>query len=169
MIQTAITLNEWICTNAAKLKERLSLYSSLDEDAFQDAYLTLVTDCEAEEDSMAFEKAFVAAYRKLSGKRISEAYATVHPDDLFFTLLPTQKDEPEEKRDERPSQRLASKIRKHIRATFSTNDVAAFEMKIAGYPCRDITDALGMGTTAVNNATQRIITQTRLQFAAVAL
>lgn len=162
--------NVWICENASALKQKLSLYTTFDEDAFQDAYLTLATAAETEEDHAEYEVAFMKAYRKFSGKNLSETYATAHPDELFFTLIPTEDTDPEDKPEDRtPSRWLISRIRKHIRDTFPKTDVMTFEMKMAGYSCRDISDTIGIGTTAINNATNGIITQTRLQFVAVAL
>lgn len=169
MARKATTFNAWICANAAKLKERLSLYSKIDEDAFQDAYLTLATTFNQKNDTADYENAFLKAYRKFSGKNISETYTTCHPDELFFTLIPAEETVPDEKEEDADkAQRFFHRIRKHIRDTFPTTDVMAFEMKITGYSCRDISDTLGIGTTAINNATERIIAQTRLQFAAVA-
>ncbi len=168
MARIATTFNAWISDNATKLKERLSLYSRIDEDAFQDAYLTLATTCE-KDCATDYENAFLKAYRKLSGKNLSETYTTCHPDELFFTLIPAEETVPEDKPERADTtQRLISRIRKHIRDSFPKTDVSAFEMKITGYSCRDISETLGIGTTAINNATNRIITQTRLQFAAVA-
>lgn len=169
MARKTTTFNAWICENAAKLKERLSLYSNIDEDAFQDAYLTLATTFSPKNDTADYETAFLKAYRKFSGKNISETYTTCHPDELFFTLIPAEETVPDEKEEDADkAQRFFHRIRKHIRDTFPTTDVMAFEMKITGYSCRDISDTLGIGTTAINNATERIIAQTRLQFAAVA-
>lgn len=169
MARKATTFNAWICENAAKLKERLSLYSNIDEDAFQDAYLTLATTFDPKNDAEDYENAFLKAYRKFSGKNISETYTTCHPDELFFTLIPAEEITSEEKpEDADKAQRFIQRIRKHIRDTFPTTDVLAFEMKITGYSCRDISDTLGIGTTTINNATERIIAKTRLQFAAVA-
>lgn len=165
MIRTT-TFNVWICENAAKLRDKLNHHNSIDEDAFQDAYLSLAEIYDTPDSGASFETAFLAAYRKFSGKHISETYATVHPDELFFSLIPAEDTEPE---DTTPSRWLICKIRKYIRKTFSKTDVTAFEMKMTGFSCRDISDTIGIGTTAINNATNRIITQTRLQFAAVAL
>lgn len=169
MTRTAATFNTWISDNAARLREKLSLYNTFDEDAFQDAYLTLATTYDKQTDGKEFERAFISAYRKLSGKHISEQYATCNPDELFFSLIPSEETEPMEQQDEAKDTRgLIGRIRKHIRDTFPKTDVLAFEMKMTGYSCRDITDTIGIGTTAINNATNRIIASTRLQFAAVA-
>lgn len=168
MTRTTASFNAWICENASRLRENLGLYSSLDEDAFQDAYLTLATAYNKADSGAEFEKAFVTEYRKFSRKNIGEAFTTVHPKELFFTLLPAE--DPEDKQEaDAPSRWLISRIRKHIRDTFPKTDVLAFEMKVAGYSCRDITDTIGIGTTAINNAANRIAMQTRLKFASVAL
>ena len=166
----AISFNEWIINNAALLKHRLSLYTALDEDAFQDAYLTLATTEDEQQNEAGYEVAFMKAYRRFSGKNISETYSTCHPDELFFSLLPSDETEPmEEKQDEPTTDRIAAKMQRFIRATFPRRDVRILELRLLGFSCRDITDTFGIGTTAINNTTNRIITQTRLQFAAVAL
>lgn len=164
------TLNAWIAHSAHRLKEKLSLYGRLDEDAFQDAYLTLASAPETEEDSAGYEVAFMKAYRKFTGKHLSETFSTWHPDELFFSLLPSEDAEPMEDAAEEPTtEKIAAKIRQHIRATFPHQDVRILEFRLLGFSCRDITDTFGIGTTAINNTINRIITQTRREFAAVAL
>ncbi len=170
MEKTATTFNTWMSDNAAKLMQRLSLYQPMDEDAFQDAYLTLAEAYATKESCATFEKAFLATYRRFSLKHISDTFKTCHPDELFFTLLPSEETEPMEQRAEpKDNTRLLKKVTRHIRNTFPSRDVIAFEMKLRGFSCRDIEDALGIGTTAINNAAQRITAQTRQKFAAVAL
>ncbi len=165
-----VSFNEWICKNASALKQKLSLYTTFDEDAFQDAYLTLATAAETEEDHAEYEVAFMKAYRKFSGKNLSETFSTWHPDELFFSLLPSEDAEPMEDAPEEPStEKIVAKIQRHIRATFPRRDVRILELRLLGFSCRDITDTFGIGTTAINNTTNRIITQTRREFAAVAL
>lgn len=162
--------NVWICENAAKLRERLNLFNNIDEDAFQDAYLSLAATCDTPDSCAAFEKAFLTAYRKFSGKNHSETFSTWHPDELFFSLLPSEDAEPMEDAPEEPStEKIVAKIQRHIRATFPRGDVRILELRLLGFSCRDITDTFGIGTTAINNTTNRIITQTRREFAAVAL
>lgn len=165
-----VSLNEWVCKNASALKQKLSLYTAFDEDAFQDAYLTLATTAETEDDHAGYEVAFIKAYRKFSGKNLSETFSTWHPDELFFSLLPSEDAEPMEDAPEEPStEKIVAKIQRHIRATFPRRDVRILELRLLGFSYRDITDTFGIGTTAINNTTNRIITQTRREFAAVAL
>ena len=86
MTRATANFNFWIINNASRLRARLSASPSFDEDAFQDAYLTLATECSQQEPICDIERAFLAAYRKHTGKHLSETYDTSHPDDLFFTL-----------------------------------------------------------------------------------
>lgn len=165
-----IDFNEWICKNASALKQKLSLYTTFDEDAFQDAYLTLATAEDAQQNKAGYEVAFMKAYRRSSGKNLSETYATCRPDELFFSLLPSEDAEPmEDAPEESSTEKIVAKIQRHIRATFPRRDVRILELRLLGFSCRDITDTFGIGTTAINNTTNRIITQTRREFAAVAL
>lgn len=164
------SLNEWICKNAATLKNKLCLYRTLDEDAFQDAYLTLATTAETEDDHAGYEVAFMKAYRKLSGKNLSETFSTWHPDELFFALLPSETTEPMEDAPEEPStEKIVAKIQRHIRATFPRRDVRIFELRLIGFSNRDIADVFGIGPAAIKNMTERIITQTRREFAVLTL
>lgn len=164
------TVNTWISDNAAMLRQRLSVYNDLNEDAFQDAYLTLVKEYPAPGSVNILEAAFLKAYRRHSNKSIGEAYTLSHPDELFFTLLPSDETEPmADLETTKDNTSLASRVQHYIRVTFSRKDVMAFELKINGYACRDITDILGIGTTAIKNVTERIISQTRLRFAMAAV
>lgn len=164
------TFNTWISENADTMKQRLSISFPVDEDAFQDAYLSLVSEFPKPESSAIFENAFIKIYRRISSRYSREAFETSHPDEIFFTLLPSDEtapmEQPEERKDRSP---IAKKIQKHIRTAFPQRDVMAFEMRMKGFSFRDIADTLGIGTTAINNATDRIIAQTSLHFAAVAL
>lgn len=163
-------VDKWIELHYVAIRNILMSKGHIDEDAFQDAYLTLATASDPKNDATDYENAFLKAYRRFSGKNISETYTTCHPDELFFTLIPAAEEgDPEEKQEDADKvQRFISRIRKHISDTFPKTEVMALEMKMTGYSCRDISDTLGIGTTAINNATERIITHTRLQFAAVA-
>lgn len=155
--------------NAYGLRARLLLHGSIDEDAFQDTYLALATTCSNIDKGAAFERAFFTVYRKFVRKNLREAFSTWHPDELFFLLLPSEDEDPMEDAPEEPStEKIVAKIQRHIRATFPRRDVRILELRLLGFSCRDITDTFGISTTAINNTTNRIITQTRREFAAVA-
>ena len=159
------TVNVWISDNAVRLKMRLNINNNLDEDAFQDAYLTIVQECPTPTSGKTLEAAFLKAYRRLFNRHIGESFIVSHPDELFFTLLPSDESEPmEDPEDTKDYGPLVKRVQRHIRASFPRKDVMAFEMKIKGFSCRDITDALGIGTLAINSASKRIITQTRQRF-----
>lgn len=138
---------------------------SLDEDAFQDAYLTLAITHDTMEQGAVFEKAFIAAYKKFSGKRICESFTTCHPDELFFSLLPA--DISEEDAEDTKSlnfESVAKAIKAHIRTNFSKVEVAVLEMRLKGMSVRNTADALGLSRFSIDSTTQRIIAQTRAQF-----
>lgn len=164
------TVNAWISDNAAKLRHRLTIYCSLDEDAFQEAYLTLAMAFRAPESARILEAAFLKAYRQLANRNIGESFTMSHPDELFFTLLPSDDTEPmEEPEETKDIASLARRVRRHIRASFPRIEVMVFEMRIKGFSCRDITDTMGIGTAAINNITEQIIIKARSRFARVAL
>ena len=167
MTRATANFNFWIINNASRLRARLSTSPSFDEDAFQDAYLTLATECSQQETLCDIERAFLAAYRKHTGKHLSETYDTSHPDDLFFTLLPSADEDDEEEATDEDKPGLAASIRRYIRKSFSKQETTAFEMRMKGFSYRDIADVTGLGATAFNNVSDRIIAATRLQFAGI--
>lgn len=165
MERTSLTFSGWLIDNAARLKERLSLQGILDEDAFQDAYIAIVTSVEQESTS-DYEKTFLKAYRQLYKRNMGESFTTSHPDELFFNMLSSDEAEPmEETEDAADTAPLANRLISHIRKSFPPKDVMAFEMKMKGLSLRDISDALGIGTTAARNAIERITEMTRERFA----
>ena len=136
----------------------------LDEDAFQDAYLSIAVSCRRQAAGQVFEKAFLTAYQKFSRMNLCESYTVCHPDELFFTMLPEQETEHADQRIEQDRNGLARAVRAHIRAGYSPNDVAAWEMRMGGATVRDIADALGLRRTAVDSLMRRITESTRKHF-----
>lgn len=162
---TATSFNEWVEGNAERLRQRLSLYTMIDEDAFQDAYLSLATTSKRKQEASFFERTFVEIYRQLVRKNLNESYSTAHPDELFFSLIPADEAGHETEPDApRASKNLIMTIQKHIRSTFSQREVTAWNMRLEGHSYRDITDVVDMGTTAINNTLRRIANETRAQF-----
>lgn len=166
MSARATTFNTWISENALRLKQNLSVAAPLDEDAFQDAYLTLAGKNRTRDMGATFERAFVGAYRKATRQTLQETYTTSHPDDLFFTLLSTAEEtEDADPEAERMVDTLAKTIKSHIQATYSRAEVAIWEMRMLGNSIRDIADTLGLSRTTADKTIQRITEQTRAQFA----
>lgn len=162
----ATTFNTWINENALRLKQNLSVANPLDEDAFQDAYLSLAKENRKQDIGSTFEKAFVGAYRKFSRLALRETYTTSHPDDLFFTLLAEPQDiEGADTDTERMRDSLAKAIKSHIQASYSRAEVAIWEMRMLGNSIRDIADTLGLSRATTDKTIQRIAEQTRAQFA----
>lgn len=157
---TEKTFNEWIDGNAGRLKERVSLHCNFDEDAFQDAYLAIVTADEHESTSN-YEANFIKAYRRFSNRNIGDGFTLCHPDELFFSMLPAEETDLEDNEAD-IIQNTIDRIRRHIQATYSKFDVKVFELKLAGCSFRDISATLGIGTLAINNIVKRISTETRI-------
>lgn len=161
------SFNEWIRHNGAAVRRRISLRGTLDEDAFQDAYLCMAT---APETEVGCEADFMRIYRRHVAKNLGEAFSTCHPDELFFLLLPSRDAEPmEDAPEEDAAGYTAAIIRKFIRATFPRRDVRMLELRLFGFPYRDIADAFGIRPSAINGIINSIITRTRREFAGAAL
>lgn len=162
MNQKTTTFNAWIADNTSRIMEQLSLYTSLDEDAFQDAYLNLATTIKNREPEALIERRFVAEYKRISRKHICETYATVNPDDYFFTSIAAEETTYTEPK---PIKWLAVTIKRHIRATYHKQEVMAWEMRLNGQSYRDIEDSIGMSRVKTIKSGRKIAAETRKAFA----
>lgn len=160
------SVNAWISNNASKLRQRLNLYNTLDEDAFQDAYLTLVQEYKRPETGSTLENAFLKAYRRISNKSLGEAFTTSHPDELFFSLLASDSAEPMNIPEEEPDRAaLTHAILKYIRAAFTPTQASMWDMRQLGCSLRDTANALDITEREVKRTINLITARLRIQFA----
>lgn len=162
-----LSLNTWIENNAGKLVRQLCAAGPLNEDAYQDAYLTLVATSGRHACDGSFEQAFIAAYRNCCRKQLSEAFATVNPDETFFERQAAYAggDSAEHNRQQPAKEHLAVVIRAHILTTYSTTEAEAWKMRMAGNSIRDIADALGISKDIAKRTLHKIAHQVRSRFA----
>ena len=158
------TINAWISDNADRLKRRLSIIARIDEDAFQDAYLSLVKEYPKPESSATLENAFIKIYRRIEKKHFRETYEKIHADEAFLSLLPSDEPETQDRQEDRTETLIAS-VATFVRGSFPRRDIQAFEMSMKGFPARDIADFLGIGIATYYRQMNRIITRTRLRYA----
>ena len=79
-------INKWIEQNHDKLRQRLIDSITFNEDAFQDAYLTLCTQPLQDFDGN-IEQLFLVTYRKKLRQEYRRGFRMVHPQQTFFDLL----------------------------------------------------------------------------------
>lgn len=77
-----MAFDDWFVMNYARLKESIGLMSVFDDDAFHEAYLTIVTSKSLPATASGYRKIFLTTYRQISRHNLNESYTISHPDDL---------------------------------------------------------------------------------------
>lgn len=157
-----MAFDDWFVMNYSRLKESIGLMSVFDDDAFHEAYLTIVTSKSLPATASGYHKIFLTTYRQISRHNLNESYTISHPDDRFFTLLSDTVEEEEPKRDRAG---LVRSICTFIRSTFSTAQLSVWEMRMQGYSIRDTADCLNLKERQVKEYESIVSCQTRKQFA----
>ena len=153
----------WITKEYKRLRERLSVAGAFDEDAFHDAYISVrsaLTD-----DN--FSTAFCQAYKKISKRHVSEAFAVYNPDSLFFNQLSDRAPEPmAEPEIQQDRGQLVSDIRQHVKRNYSPMYVLIWESRtLRDMSYSDISVMSGMGYRRVKASIDNINSDVRQCFA----
>lgn len=156
--------DKWFIENYSRLKESISLKSLLDEDAFHEAYLAVITNSKLSENMIDFRKVFLTTYRTISRRSLNESYTVCHPNELFFTLLPDTDVEDEPKKD---LSRLVATIRGFIKNTFTPLQKDIWQMRLQGYSIKDTADSFGISNGQVMTEINIVRSRTCEQFACV--
>lgn len=125
--------NGWFNRSYARLKERLSIYGKIDEDAFHDAYLAVRKQVMFASGGIdELESYFFGCYRRIlqSGARDESRYDS--PGDEYFARLgETDCAEETEEREEMLTgcDRLVRDIQKFLRRHFSYEDYRIFMLR----------------------------------------
>lgn len=157
----------WMTEEYKRLRECLSLTGAFDEDAFHDAYISVrvaLTDDSATED---FSTAFSQAYKKISKRHVSEAFAVYNPEDLFFNQLSDRAPEPLTEPDiQQDRDKLVNNIRQHVKRNFSPMYVLIWESRtLRGMSYTNISAMSGMGYRRVKRSIENINCDVRQCFA----
>ena len=149
--------NGWFNRSYARLKERLSIYGKIDEDAFHDAYLAV-------RKQIMFSS--VGCYRRIlqSGARDESRYDS--PGDEYFARLgETDCAEETEEREEMLTgcDRLVRDIQKFLRRHFSYEDYRIFMLRFyeTGSSFRTIARHMGEKTSVVTRRAQAMMESVR--------
>ena len=146
--------NGWFNRSYARLKERLSIYGKIDEDAFHDAYLAvrkqIMFSSVGIEDPESY---FFGCYRRIlqSGARDESRYDS--PGDEYFARLgETDCEEETEEREE-----------KFLRRHFSYEDYRIFMLRFyeTGSSFRTIARHMGEKTSVVTRRAQAMMESIR--------
>lgn len=125
-----MTFESWCAKNYYKLRERLSLQGLFDEDAYQDAYLSILSRVRKGEQILCYDKHITNAYQAYRKKHISEGFVYVRPDELLFTLLPDNAPLPMEKSEGKPYYvQMVKEIKSYVKHNYSPTLVLAWETR----------------------------------------
>ena len=153
----------WITKEYKRLRERLSVTGAFDEDAFHDAYISVRSALTDE----SFSTAFCQAYKKISKRHVSEAFAVYNPDSLFFNQLSDRAPEPMAEPDiQQDRGQLVSDIRQHVKQNYSPMYVLIWESRtLRDMSYSDISAMSGMGYRRVKASIESINSDVRECFA----
>lgn len=159
--------DDWMTQEYKRLRERLSVTGAFDEDAFHDAYISIRVALSDDSATNNFSTAFCQAYKKISKRHVSEAFAVYTPEDLFFNQLsdraPEQMTEPEIHEEK---EQLACDIRQHVKRNYSPMYVLIWESRtLRDMSYSDISVMSGMGYRRVKASIDNINSDVRQCFA----
>jgi len=159
--------NGWFNRSYARLKESVSLYGKIDEDAFHDAYLAVRKQVMFSKDGIKdMDSYFFGCYRKIlqSGARDESRY-TSPGDEYFMRLGETDYPEETEEREEMLTgcDRLVRDIQKFLRRHFSYEDYRIFMLRFyeTGSSFRTIARHMGEKTSVVTRRAQTMMESVR--------
>lgn len=161
------SFDAWIAKEYNRLRERLSVTGAFDEDAFHDAYISVRVALSEDGASDNYGTAFCQAYKKISKRHVSEAFAVYNPEDLFFNRLSDRTPEPfTEPEIQQDNAQLVSKIRQHVKHSFSPMYVLIWESRnLRDMAYTDICTMSGMGYRKVKQSIETINSNVRQAFA----
>lgn len=159
--------NGWFNRSYARLKESVSLYGTINEDAFHDAYLAVRKQVMFSKDGIKdMDSYFFGCYRRIlqSGTRDDSRYTS--PGEEYFTRLgETDCTEEIEEREEMLTgcDRLVRDIQKYLRRHFSYEDYRIFMLRFyeTGSSFRTIARHMGEKTSVVARRAQAMMESVR--------
>lgn len=159
--------NGWFNRSYARLKESVSLYGKINEDAFHDAYLAVRKQVMFSNNGIEdLESYFFGCYRRIlqSGTREDSRYD--NPGDEYFSRLGEA--DCTEETDEREEMftgcdRLVKDIQKYLRRHFSYEDYRIFMLRFyeTGSSFRTIARHMGEKTSVVARRAQAMMESVR--------
>ena len=157
----------WFNRSYARLKESVSLYGKVDEDAFHDAYLAVRKQVMFSNNGIEdLESYFFGCYRRIlqSGTRDDSRY-TNPGEEYFMRLGETDCMEETEEREEMLTgcDRLVRDIQKFLRRHFSYEDYRIFMLRFyeTGSSFRTIARHMGEKTSVVTRKAQTMMESIR--------
>ena len=161
----------WFANEYERLRERLSLSSHFDEDAFHDAYISTRNRFKESLDRLPnFALLFTNEYRRLSRQHVNDCIGVLYPDSLFFNMVADDSPEPMTQPNKISDRGwLVYTIKQHVRHNNSPLSVLIWESRnITGMSYRDISQVSGFSVPRVKNCIERINSDVRQHFSITA-
>lgn len=154
--------NHWIVSNYGKIKERLSLQNSFDEDCLHDAYLF----CVRTKSKIAYNEypsLFLKCYHIALKKATARGFVFVYPSPLFFDFL----FDDEEQNEEKPTKAMPSvnRIMQYIKAKYKADDILLWNLSmLQGLPNKTIACYTGCSRVALRKKIETMKKDVRQYF-----
>lgn len=145
-----LRFENWFTEYYYQIKDKLTRYMALNEDAFHDAYLAIRIRLLFESANIIdFEAYFIKCYKRVYMKELRSERRYYHPEDIFFLMLSGDDIENVENLSE--LERLASDILKFVKGAFPENDYKLFVLKNFKTDCsyKDLSDYTGFSTATI--------------------
>ena len=127
--RTTDIFDAWIINQHNRLKERIASSTMFDDDAFQETYLTMREALRVKDIELEFEPVFIKLYRRMLARELSTEFRYSHPDPLFFVLLRSDEENPEEV-GQAPAENIQAKqVDEYVKYNFKPSDYLIFHLK----------------------------------------
>ena len=159
--------NGWFNRSYARLKESVSLYGKIDEDAFHDTYLAVRKQVMFSKDGIKdMESYFFGCYRRILQSGTREASRYDKPGDEYFSRLgetDCMKDTEEQEEMLTGCDSLVRDIQKFLRRHFSYEDYRIFMLRFyeTDSSFRTIARHMGEKTSVVTRRAQAMMESVR--------
>lgn len=156
----------WITRQHDRLKQRIISNSTLDEDAFQEAYLAVREVVRPEDSERTFEGLFMKAYKNTLAHEYSQESRYAHPDPLFFIFLRTEDTETREKQEQyRRGEVTAKQVDDYVKYHFVIGDYMIFRLKFFdGMSWQGLIDYTGHSSATIARKINGIKEQVKRHF-----
>lgn len=148
-----MAFESWCAKNYYKIRECLSLQGRFDEDAFHDAFLSTIRAIRKSGNALDIEGQIKENYQANNKSNVSENFARIRPDELFFTLLPDNQPLPFEEIKIKPYMSgLVKAIKSYVKHNYKPTIALIWLLKYENtLSYTDISDIVGVKTAKVKD------------------
>lgn len=150
MVKDIRRFDNWFSVSYNMIKRKLERYTTVNEDAFHDAYLSIKTNLLFEKEEITdFEPYFMGYYRRISTKEIKHESKYYYPEDVFFEFLSDSESFSTD--DLLALDELAHDILDFVKRKFPKNDYRLFKLRNfeTQLSYKDLSDYMGISQSQI--------------------